>query len=303
MAYSERILILTEAEQEVFYGNPQLTNNDQRYFFALNDKERKVANQLRGRRQRCMFVVLLGYFKSKPVVLQPRYFQLKDDLKYVSDNTLPGLGHRPFNLSPKESERIYQRIFSLCQYERWRSEPHEKELTKYLQKQAMIWSEPRSLFDAGVEYLSNQRIALPAYSTLQKLISQIVVSVHSGLVKRLNASLSNPAKQAIAAFLEGEGELSLRQLRQSARNFTGAELAKELAVHRHVAQWIPEVSAALNGLALSQKTSNILPNGLTITARNSSANRSIISVCIYCAICNNAGKKHRSVLLMALSIM
>ena len=88
MAYSERVLILTEAEQEVFYGNPQLTNNDQRYFFALNDKERKVANQLRGRRQRCMFVVLLGY-------------------------------------------------------------------------------------------------------TLQKLISQIVVSVHSGLVKRLNASLSN----------------------------------------------------------------------------------------------------------------
>ena len=47
--------------------------------------------------------------------------------------------------------------------------------------------------------------------------------------------------------------MSLCHLRQSARNFTGAELAKELAVHRHVAQWIPEVSAALNTLSLSQK--------------------------------------------------
>jgi hypothetical protein len=65
MAYSERALILSEAEQDDFYGNPLLTNNDQRYFFALNDKERKVANQFRARHQRCMFVVLLGYFKEE----------------------------------------------------------------------------------------------------------------------------------------------------------------------------------------------------------------------------------------------
>ena len=253
MAYNERVLILNEAEQEGFYGNPQLTNNDRRYFFALNDKERKVANQFRTRRQRCMFVVLLGYFKAKPVVLQPRYFRLKDDLKYVSENTLPGVGHKPFNLSPKESERIYQRIISLCQYERWRSELHEKALIDYLKKQAMVWSDPRDLFDSAIEFLSSQKIAIPAYSTLQKIISHIVVSVHSGLVQRLNEGLSDMAKQAIAALLEGKGELSLRQLRQSARNFTGAELTKELAVHRHVAQWMPEVSAALNALALSQK--------------------------------------------------
>ncbi len=92
MAFQKRVLILNQAEQEAFYGNPCLTSNDQRYFFALNDKERKVANQFRARRQRCMFAVLLGYFKAKPVVLQPRYFQLKDDLKYVSENTLPGVG-------------------------------------------------------------------------------------------------------------------------------------------------------------------------------------------------------------------
>lgn len=164
MAYSERVIIFSEAEQKTFYGNPQLNNNDQRYFFALNDSERKTAKQFRARRQRCMFVVQPGYFKAKPVALQPLYFQLKDELKYVSENTLPGVGHKPFNLGPKEGARIYQRIFSLCQYERWRSELHEKALKDYLQKQVMVWSEPRCLFDAAVEYLSNQRIALPACS-------------------------------------------------------------------------------------------------------------------------------------------
>ena len=59
MAVQKRVLILNEAELKAFYGNPCLTTNDQRYFFALNDKERKAANQFRARRQRCMFVVLL----------------------------------------------------------------------------------------------------------------------------------------------------------------------------------------------------------------------------------------------------
>jgi hypothetical protein len=42
MAFQKRILILNQAEQAAFYGNPCLTSNDQRYYFALNDKERKV---------------------------------------------------------------------------------------------------------------------------------------------------------------------------------------------------------------------------------------------------------------------
>ncbi len=253
MAVQKRVQVLNEAELNAFYGTPYFTTNDQRYFFSLNDKERNAAKQFRARRQRCMFVVLLGYFKAKPVVLQPRFFQIRDDLKYVSEHTFPGAGHKPFNLSPKETERIYRRIFSLCQYQRWRSEPHEKGLMEYLQKQVAVWSEPRCLFDAAVEYLSNQRIALPAYSTLQKLISQVIVSFNRDLMQSINGELSSAAKQAVAAMIEGKGELSLRQLRQSARNFTGTELAKELAVHRHVAQWIPEVSAALDALALSPK--------------------------------------------------
>lgn len=66
-----------------------------------------------------MFVVLLGYFKVKPVVLNPGYHQIKQDLKYVYQSVLPSTGFRPFNLTQKENERIYQRIFNLHNYQRW----------------------------------------------------------------------------------------------------------------------------------------------------------------------------------------
>ncbi len=43
-----------------------------------------------------MFVVLVGYFKVKPIVLSPAYRQVKHDLKHVYETVLPGLGLRPF---------------------------------------------------------------------------------------------------------------------------------------------------------------------------------------------------------------
>ena len=38
MAYEERVQILSDAEQDDFYGPPIFTSNDQRFIFALNDK-------------------------------------------------------------------------------------------------------------------------------------------------------------------------------------------------------------------------------------------------------------------------
>ncbi|NUV15548.1 hypothetical protein MS6201_04942 [Escherichia coli] len=75
MAFEERVQILSEAEQDELYGPPAFTSADQRFFFSLNDKELAIAKSLRHRGQRYMLVVLLGYFKAKPVVLNPAFIR------------------------------------------------------------------------------------------------------------------------------------------------------------------------------------------------------------------------------------
>ncbi|CAH5705940.1 TPA: DUF4158 domain-containing protein [Klebsiella pneumoniae] len=87
MAFEERVQILSEAEQDELYGPPAFTSADQRFFFSLNDKELAIAKSLRHRGQRYMLVVLLGYFKAKPVVLNPGFHQIKQDLKYVGNDS------------------------------------------------------------------------------------------------------------------------------------------------------------------------------------------------------------------------
>ncbi len=123
----------------------------------------------------------------------------------------------------------------------------------YLSQQARAWTAPRHLFDAAIEYCSGQKIAIPAYSTLQKIISQVVGDEQEHMAAHLERAMSRGLKQALAELVNGTGPLPFRQLRQSARNFTGTELEKELIVYRHIQHWMPEVDLLLSTLSLSQK--------------------------------------------------
>jgi len=60
----------------------------------------------------------------------------------------------------------------------------------------------------------------------------VVNHKQKSLIDRIDCELSRNVKQALTDLVSGNGTLSLRQLRQSARNFTGTELEKELVVYR-----------------------------------------------------------------------
>jgi len=200
-----------------------------------------------------MFVVLLGYFKVKPVMLNPRFHQIKHDIKYVCSEVFPGSGLRPFNLSQKVRVRIYQRIFKMTGYQRWENTLHKSELIKDLNEHALSWSQPRSLFDMAIEYLSIKKIAIPGYTILQDLISDVVNATNNQFVTHAENVTSTDLAQMLSELVGEGGMLNLRQLRQSAKNFTGTELEKELAVHRHLQPWMSEVNSVQGALALSQK--------------------------------------------------
>ncbi|MGB0206307.1 MAG: Tn3 family transposase [Neptuniibacter sp.] len=253
MATEKRIKILTETEISELFGPPTLNSNDQRFFFALNDAELAECKRIRERDHRCMFVVLLGYFKVKPIVLSPGYHQIKQDLKYVCSEVIPGPGLRPFNLTQKTRVRIYQRIFKLTGHQRWLNKSHRSALITDLNEHARAWSQPRSLFDRAIEYLSAQNIAIPGYTVLQDLISDVVGVTSDQFARTLEKLLSADLAKMLSELVNGNKSLTLRQLRQSAKNFTGTELEKELAVHRHIQPWMQEVDEVLSTLSLSLK--------------------------------------------------
>ena len=85
------------------------------------------------------------------------------------------------------------------------------------------------------------------------MITQVITQEQKRLIGHVNQLISQDLKNALFDIVNGNDTLSFKHLRQSARNFTGTELEKELAVHRHIQHWIPEVNTILSTLSLSQK--------------------------------------------------
>jgi TnpA family transposase len=253
MAIEKRIKILSEVEVLEFYGPPIFTANDQRFFFTLNDKELEDSKKIRDRRMRCMFALLWGYLKAKPIVLSLSYHLIKHDLKHIAQHVFTGVGFAPFNLTQKEKDRVYHKIFMLSGYQGWSAKNHLEALLMYLKEQSQAWLDPRHLFDSVIEYLSVQKIAIPAYSTLQIIISQVINQEQNCLITKVHQASSQDLKQALSDIVNGGNSFSLRQLRQAAKNFTGTELEKEISLYCHLQPWISEVNKVMSMLTLSQK--------------------------------------------------
>ena len=113
MPIQKRLQILIESEISDLYGPPRFTLEERRFYFALNDREAKVASSIRNRSQRCFFVALLGCFKSKPVMLNPSFGDVEDDLRFIAREQLPGPGLLRFTPNQRQKDRLYLKVLDL----------------------------------------------------------------------------------------------------------------------------------------------------------------------------------------------
>jgi len=97
---SKRLSILLNSEINELYSPPSLTPEQSRHYFSLNDIELESFNRLQDRYSRLYFVLLLGYFKIKPVILNFTFLQVKNDFKFVVSEYFPGEKFKQRNLDP-----------------------------------------------------------------------------------------------------------------------------------------------------------------------------------------------------------
>ena len=253
MAIKNEISILTSAEQLDLYSPPIFSVEEQRLYFTLNDAELAVCRSIRLRAHQCYFVAILGYFKSKPVILDVAYSQVTDDLTFISKALSGGKGLRPFTPSQKQKDRLYAKVLDLSGYGKWEESQHFKSLFDHLVQIGNAWLEPRHLFDAAIEYLATHHIAIPKYTVLQRLISRIRQQVRKDLKIQLNQLTSNELNIFLDSITANGDGLSLSHLRGGAKNLTVPELKKELAIYHRLAPWHTQINDVVDRLNLSLK--------------------------------------------------
>ena len=134
MPGSKRLTILHQAEINDLYGVPSLSLEEKRVRFALNDLELDVMKSIRDRNHKCYAIALLGYFKIKPIQLNPAYKELKEDLTFIAEEYFPKFKVPRFSVNRMQKARIYDKLLDLQGFKIWEAEQHQEALIVYLQQ-------------------------------------------------------------------------------------------------------------------------------------------------------------------------
>ncbi len=247
---SKRRTILLEPEINDLFGAPKLTFEQKRLYFSLNDPEVDTFNAIRDRYNGIYFVLLLGYFKVKPVILNISYSGVRGDLEFIANELFPGVKLKRKNLLPAQKTRTYRRIFQLLDYQPF-VDNSEIGLSKHAELTALASIEARFLFDECIEYLAKHRIAIPKYTVLQRVVSKAITHERQRLGSILSRSISKSLSTSVDMVLGSNTSSRLNSFRKSAKNFSVSELAKELKIHQYIEPLIGDIDSIIQKLELS----------------------------------------------------
>lgn len=253
MSNSKRLAILHTAGINDLYGIPSLSLEEKRVIFALNDLELEVIDSIRDRKQKCYAIALLGYFKIKPIQLNPTYKELQEDLVFIANEYFPKFKVPRFSVTRMQKVRIYDKILGLQNFKTWDARQHQESLATYLQQIAKSWIEPRFLFDACTEYLARNHVVIPKYTVLQRIIGQIIKQERKRISDTLKITISDELATNLADLIDGESTLTVKELKQATKSFNASELEKELNVNKLIQPWMNEVNQMVSALSLSQQ--------------------------------------------------
>ena len=116
---AKRLAILSLPEAQELYSVPPLNTHEKDYFFTLDDDELAAVNRLHSHRNRIHCLLMLGYFKIKPVCLLYQWKDIDQDYRYIAERYYPSANKQKQNISRLTRNRLYRRVFELFDYARF----------------------------------------------------------------------------------------------------------------------------------------------------------------------------------------
>jgi TnpA family transposase len=251
--HKKRISILTKSEVNELYQVPSFNSVERAEYFALDINFRKEINKIINKASRVYLILIIGYFRYKPVLPEFTSKEVKNDIKYIIQtyykNENPNLN---INIPKSTRARLIKRMLSTLGFEQL-TPSVKNELTGRLNDVATICMEPKYIFDELLAFLGQRRIALPGYSTVQKLVSEALNFERKRTLNILSKRMTPVTAQQITSILHDEGKLnSIRGYNSGARDFSVSEIESELNAHSIINSIYYEIKDTISALCISQ---------------------------------------------------
>ena len=251
---SKRLTVLSPAERTALYGLPEFDDFQRADFFAMTEAERALADRRQGPVARLHCLLQIGYFKAKQAFFN---FDAQDvsaeDIEFLVRRYFP---RETVTLRPlRQDERYTQRteIAKLFGYRLWSAtdRPALVEMAALLARRDV---KPTFILVEVLGFLKARKIGRPGYTTLQTIISEVLVTERDRLARLIEERLDASTCAALQDLLVRDGTLSeLAALKQDAKHFGYQMMVAERQKHATLAPLHTSAKAILPRLGISQQ--------------------------------------------------
>uniref|UniRef100_UPI001F01227C Tn3 family transposase n=1 Tax=Xenorhabdus sp. Sc-CR9 TaxID=2584468 RepID=UPI001F01227C len=224
---SERLSILTEAEQEALYGLPDFDDAQRLQFLALTESELALASSRPSFHAQIYCILQIGYFKAKQAFFRFDWYEVREDCTFVISRYFHDelFGEELITKHERYTQR--EQITQLFSYQSWSG----KLLPQFAQHAAHVVrrdAAPGFVAAELVIWLNQNKIVRPGYTTLQDLVSQALSAERQRLENILADVLDETVITLLDQLLVRDDTLSqLAVLRQDAKDFGWRQMARE----------------------------------------------------------------------------
>jgi len=255
IAKSERLTILSDAEQEALYGLPDFDEAQRLEYLALSETELALASSRPGVHVQVYCILQIGYFKAKHAFFRFDWSEVEDDCAFVLSRYFHGEPFERKAITKHEHYTQRDRVAELFGYRAWAADllPHLAQQAEQIVRRDVT---PGFVAAQVIVWLQQHKIIRPGYSTLQEVISEALSAERRRLGRVLAEALDNEAKAALAQLLVRDDTLSqLAALKQDAKDFGWRQMAREREkralleqLHRIVKALLPQLGVSRQNL-------------------------------------------------------
>ena len=226
-AKSERLSVLSDAEQEALYGVPNFDEGQQLEYLALSETELALVNSRPSLHAQVHCILQIGYFKAKRAFFAFDWDEVAEDCAFVTSRYFQDQAVALLPISKHERYAQRDGITALAGYQSWSSASllWLASLAEQLVRRDVT---PSFVAMELVAALGERKIIRPGYTTLQEIVSGALTAERRRLGGLLDGLLDEPPKAALAQLLVHEDTLSeLAVLKQDAKNFGHQHMNRE----------------------------------------------------------------------------
>jgi TnpA family transposase len=252
-AKSERLAVLTPAEQDALYGLPDFDDSQRLEYLGLTEAELSLASRRAGLHYQAWCVLQIGYFKAKQTFFRFTWDDVPEDLAFVLSRYFPGEAFEPRPISTREHYAQRALIAQLSNYRLWSNE-FQDHLIQQAEQLARRDVTPAFIVTELVDYLRKFKVERPGYTTMQTVIGQALSTERLRLADVLSSVLDAATTLSLAKLLVHDDTLSeLAALKQDAKSFGWHQMMREREKRDRLEPLYLAAKAVLPLLAISQQ--------------------------------------------------